>query len=362
MSLTSIFDEYTSSGTQDHINSMVVESVLNENVIVSRLMKSGKTFRGTQEKFSVRVGIDNASAARGGGFLGTDTFDTGIVNETQTLAFNPKFVYEPLNFAYTDLAPNAGKEEVYSLLGRETEYAISNLLDNVGNMLYSTNGASSKEFSGLRNLVTATGTYGGLDRSTYTVLKPGGTTAAGVDSTTTATTLVAVNAVIDALTSGSIKPTIGLTTPAIFSYLEALMPEQRLNIGGFTQVTRDGMTAKQGQLGAAVGLDAIVIKGVPIVRDEKCTAGHLFFLNEKTLGFYKMPFGRNFGWSETSMKPSIVEGQYKENIGGGQKTAISYSGLKEPTNQAASISQFVLAGEMICNDPRRQGGLTALAS
>ena len=361
--LAGIFTEYTTTGTQDKINNTVIDSVSNENVITGRFLNNKARFRGTQEKQSIYVGNSNAIDARGGGFRGTDRFNTEIRNDTTELIWNPKFVYEPMNFAYTDLSQNTGKEEVYSILARETEYAMTRLFDNIGDMLYSTNSESSKSFSGLRHMIANTGSYGGLSRSTYTVLNPGDTSATGYDSSTTETTLTAIHNVISALTFGSIKPTVGITTPEIFDYIEALLePTKRYDIGGYAQVTRDGLKPSAGALGAATGLDAIVMKGVPIVRDDKCPAGHLFFLNEKELKFHYIPFGKMFGYTEQTMKPSVVQGNYDQNIQGGHKTGISYSGLKEPVDQAAAISQFILAGEFICRDPRKQGALTALTS
>lgn len=363
MSLTSIFTEYTTSGTQDAIMKNIVDQVLNSNVLTARILSRSKDWWGEQMKFGVRVGVDNASAAQGGGFRGTDTFNTNIQNETQQIMFNPKFVYEPINVAYSDIAPNATKGQVFNLLTRETEYSVSNFLDNIGDMLYGSADESSKNFSGLGHMIASTGSYGGLSRTTYTVLKPGDTSASGLDSTTTTLTLAAMRTVTNALTSGAIKPTMIVTTPEIFGYFEALvLPMQQMNVGGYAQVTRDGLVRSQGALGGAVGFDALMFDGIPVVRDEKCPDQKMYFLNENYLDFYKMPFGTMNNWSTISLNSSVVDGQYKENMEGGHKSGFSWSGWKEPTNQAAANSQMVLAGEFINSNPRRQGGFTAITA
>lgn len=366
MATAQIFDAYVTNVTQDYILPKITDSVLDSNVLTSKLLSTPKgIFRGEQFKVPVRVGISNASAAQGGGFRGTDTFVTTRQDETAQLAFNQKFVYEPYNLILTDLAANMGQEQVIDIVAQQAEYAMSNLMDNIGTMFYSTNSDSSKGFTGLRHIVSATTTYGGLNRSsTYTVLKPGNTSAAGVDTATTALTLAAMRTLSNALDSGAVKTDLIVTTPTIFGLLEDLLtPMQQFNIGGYAQVTRDGLSKDKGSLGAAVGFDALMWNGVPIVRDEKCPSGHMFFLNTKYLGFYNVKgFGSVNNWKQISFRPNIVVGQYDENVGAGHEIGLAWSGFKEPTNQAAVTSQIVLAGELITTNPRRQGGFTALAT
>ena len=84
------------------------------------------------------------------------------------------------------------------------------------------------------------------------------------------------------------KPNIIVTTPAIFGYYEALLqPMQRMDMGGYAQVTRDGLAPSKGALGGATGFDALMYDGIPVVRDEKCTAAAMYFLNTKYLDFYR---------------------------------------------------------------------------
>jgi len=365
MATTSIFTEYVSNATQDYIMPKVIDSVLDSNVLTAKLLANPKKFRGFQHKSNIRVGISNASAAQGGGFRGTDTFVTNIQDETKQLQWNPKYVYEPLNFVGTDLSLNKGEEEILSIVAQQTEYSFSNLLDNIGTMFYGSADESGKNFSGLGHIISSTGSYGGLSRTTYTVLKPGDTSGGGLDTSTTTLTLAAMRSVSNALTSGAVKPNIIATTPEIFGYFEALLqPMQRMDIGGYAQVTRDGLAPNQGALGGATGFDAIMFDGMPVVRDEKCTANAMYFLNLDYLGFHKIDgfMDRIGNWKQVALRPNVVEGQYDKNMEQGFKTGFFWSGFKEPTNQAAVNSQIVLAGELICTNPKRQGGFTAITA
>ena len=134
--MASIFDSYVTDVTQDFIMPKLADLVLDNNVLLSRLIGKAEMWRGEQLKANIRVGSSNASAALGGSFRGTDTFNTQRQDETKQMAFNPKYVYEPVNLVHTDLTTNTGKEQVTSIIKRDTEYAFSNLLDNIGSMLY----------------------------------------------------------------------------------------------------------------------------------------------------------------------------------------------------------------------------------
>jgi hypothetical protein len=360
--MASIFDSYVTTATQDFIMPAVYDTVLDDNVLTARLLANPETFRWEQQKTNWRVWSANAAATLWGWFRWTDTFNTQRQDETIQGAFNPKYVYEPINLIHTDLSMNKGKEEVIDIVKRETEYGLSNLMDNVWSMFYSNATDSSKNFSGLQHIVSTSGSYWGQAKATYTVLKSWGTWAAWLDSSTTALTLASMRTVSNAVTSGSDKSTLISTTPAIFGFYEALLqPMQRMDIWGYNKVTRDGLS-KWG-LGGETWFDALAYDGIPLVRDEKCTDDYMYFLNEKWLKFYQVSgFWDVAGWTWINFRPDVVQGQYSINAMPGHKTWLSWSGWKEPTNQAAVTSQAVLAWELITTMPQRQGWFSAITS
>lgn len=367
--MASIFDSYVTTATQDYILPMVTDSVLDWNVLASKLMwLNAWKFRWEQHKVNYRVWSSNAAATLWGWFRGTDTFSTQRQDETVQWAFNPKYVYEPINLVYTDLSLNKWKEEVLSIVKRDTEYAMSNLMDNIGTMFYSTNSDSSKWFTWLRNIIAESGTYGWLSRTTYTAINPGKTGQSGktngIDSATTALTLASMRTVWNALTSWAARPDLAMTTPAIFWFYEALLqPMQRMNLWGYAQVTKDWMAQNQASLWGATWFDALMYDGTAIVRDDKCNDDHLYVLNTKWLWFNKIDnFWDLWGWSSINFTPDVVQGQYSANPWEGLASWFAWSGWKEPTNQAAVSSQVVAAWELIATDPRRQGMFTAITS
>ena len=362
--MASLYDSYVTTATQDLILPTIYDSVLWSNVLCARLLSKPKLWRWEQMKVNFRVWASNASAAKGWGFRGTDTFDTSRQDETVQWAANPKFIYEPFNIVYTDLATNAWPEQVIDIVKRDSEYALSNLMDNVWTMIYSTNSESSKWFTGLRNIIAATWSYIWLDRSTYTVLKPWGTSVAWIDSSTTTLTLASMRSVSNAVTSWWIKPTIIVTTKSIFWFYEKLLtPMQQMNIWWYAQVTKDWLAQSKMWLWWAAWFDALMWDWIPVVRDEKCTANYMYFLNENYLDFYELSwFGAQWNYKTISLKPDIVQGQYDQNAMPWHKIWLTWTWFKEPTNQAAASSQIFLSWELVCTQPKYQWVMSAITA
>ncbi|KKN56843.1 hypothetical protein LCGC14_0568250 [marine sediment metagenome] len=337
------FDEVVKTTTQDEIVPTVVDSILNSNVLTMRLLGNPKPWVGELMKFNVKVSKSTA----GGSFDGFDTFSTTRTNNRVQMQFNVKGFYQSVVLSNMERAVNNTAAKVLDLLGLEMESAKDDMIDGIGTTFYSDGtGNGSKDFTGLAAAVddgSVAATYGGLNRSvTYTTLQSSVTTGIGN------LTLAAMATSFDAATVGSDKPTIIVTTEAVWSFYEQLLqPTVRAgyDAGGFAQVTKTGTAQNRGALKGEIGFDALWYRGVPMVKDEKCTAGYMYFLNENYLGWYNLPHPDNKMQSGSSM----IEGYYAEE---GPKP-ISWTGLKDPINQDAVIGQFILYGELVNRNPNR---------
>jgi hypothetical protein len=363
--MSALFSENVNSATQNFIMPTVYDQKLDSNVLVGMLLSPNKKKKFRGKTFDVPLSL-TGSKSRGAGFRGTDTFKTDVEDYFKNMSFNPKWYYEPYNIIGTDIAINQlnSEEEAFDLVQGLTEEAMSGLMDALGDHFYGSADESSKDFSGLQHIVSATGSIGGLSRTTYPVLKPGGSAGAGLDSSTTTLTLAAMRAVVDGLTSGSIKPNFAIGSEALYAIYEALIPvTNQLNVNSLPQVTRDGLRLNQTSLTGTAGFNALSFDGIPLVRDEKATADSLYFLNMNYLDFHAMDKPLTLpGWSNVQFNPSLIQGQYSENIMPGHKTPLMWSGFKEPTNQATEISQIVIGGELVSKFPKYQGGFTAITA
>ena len=148
------------------------------------------------------------------------------------------------------------------------------------------------------------------------------------------------------ISSGSVKPTVGVCEEAIFSYYEQLLnPQER--------IAKDVPMMKGGMTGGT-GFTGLFFKGFPILADEKATSGVLYFLNEDFLDWYALPVAMT---EPIKYKSSDIDGNDYSNVKG---LGFSWSGWIKPANQATVVGHVYLGGELIPNNFKRHGKLTGI--
>lgn len=328
--------------TKDKYLPKAVDTMLNSNVIAQRFIRAAKKWSG--KKITGAAIID--ATARGGSFFGYDTLNTNAADTRTMFEFTPSFIYEPVNVSLTELSGNQAsqEEQVLDLAKLSIQEAANRMADNIGTMFYSDGtGNSSKDFLGLAAAVddgNSVATYGNLSRSTYTSWASTVTASGGTIS------LAKLSTLNNAIASGEQKPTLYVTTEAVFNFLEQLMqPQERI----YKEISNTkGLTG-------STGFTVLYHRGVPIVTDEKCTSGVLFALNEDFLDFYALPVAM----TEPVKYTNQIEGNdYSSSTPTG--LGFSWSGWIKPTNQAALIGHIYLGGQLVCRNPKRQGKLTGI--
>ena len=116
---------------------------------------------------------------------------------------------------------------------------------------------------------------GGQSRATYSTLQSTVTSAGGNLA------LSEVSTLISNVQSGSIKPSLGLCSEAVWNFIEQLIAPQE-------RIVKDEPSIRRGVLGGS-GFTALFYRGIPIVADEKATAQTLFMINEDFLEFHALP-------------------------------------------------------------------------
>ena len=111
----------------------------------------------------------------------------------------------------------------------------------------------------------------------------------------------------------------------------------------------------------ASGFTALSYRGMPIIKDDACTSGNLFFLNERYLT-----------WRGRTVVPSKYRGQIsKVNLGTpstieGVAAAPSNEhgwfsqDLQMMPNQAGMIGRYYVIGQLVSGQFRRHGRLTGI--
>ena len=209
-------------------------------------------------------------------------------------------------------AKNNGEQEIINLLEAKIMQAEESMREGFNTMFYADGtGNSGKDWNGLGNIVEASGTVGGINRAT-----------AGneywrsyEDNNNDPLTLAQMATAYNSVSVGNDHPDMVLTTQTLFEKYEALLqPQLRYT---------DTKTAD-------AGFQNLLFKAAPVVYDEHCTAGVVYFLNSK----YLTLVGHSGKW-------------------------FAQTDFVRPENLDARYALIMCYGNLTCRNAAKQGKLTA---
>lgn len=310
-SLTSITREKILPGIED--------SISRDNALFGRLFGKAERLDGGR---TIDQNVRYAISTQGGFYSGLDELHTGK-DETRTRAiFNWRQLEQAITFSNIDIAKNGGSASVLKLLAEDMEDARISIKDKLGTSMY-----TAQTGDAIDSLVNATDdgtladTYGNINRDTYTWWQ------GQYNATGGALSLSMLATEFDLCTNGSIVPTLMITDKTTWSAYEALLQPQvriQLSAGGYPKI--DG------------GFNSMLFRGTPLIVDEYCTSGYMYFLNEKGIKVYTLRHPKH---------PT-------------DKMGFTVTDLKEPTNQDGQIGHILWWGNMICTNPRYQGVIRSI--
>jgi len=345
------FGNRITTTTNQHIVPAVVDTILNSNVLAGRILRAAKKWNGETMKFPVKY----QKGVAGSSFAGFDTLPTTASDTRVNLSYTPKFYAVNIALPLDELSVNMTEEKVLDLAAIEMKSRAQDMADDLGTMFYADGtGNSSKDFLGLGAIVddgSSVSTIGGLSRTTYPTL------ASTVTASSGTLTLAKMSTLYNNVTSGTQQPTIGITTKAVFSLYEQLLQPQERVAKTVDVIKSRGAISKEGTgFVGGTGYTGLFFKGFPIVADEKCTSGVMFFLNEDYLDFYALPMANT---EPVKYKSVDLQGNdYPAVMGLG----FSWSGWVKPVNSASLNSFMYLGGEFVTTNPKRHGKLTGITS
>jgi hypothetical protein len=273
--------------------------------------------------------------------------------------------YQSIVIPGIEAAINGNTEsQVIKLLTAKMDEAKISMADAIGSELYGF--GLGKAFDGLGNIIddgTNTPAIGGLSRTTYPFLKADVTAVQNGVLTLSYLSSEFDNA--SAASSTSESPTLGLTTKAIWTFVEGLMQPmlsakyESTAVKGYDRVdgkTPMGTSVPMGstELSGAGGFISLSWRGRPMVADDKATTGTLFWVNEKYLDFatQKSPELREIGSTVEAM-----EGFYEDVP---FPSAFQFRDLMSSVNQLGQVGVVILLGNLIERQPRRNGKLIGI--
>lgn len=336
-----------------------IDGILNSNVFTSRVfMRDSKKWSGRQ----IQIPLQFAKPTSGGSFSGVGNFDTSLQDTRVRQTFEHAQFYQNVSVAGGEASLNKTDGEVLDLIKITLEESQNAMLDSLGDQLYGV--GTGDDFLGLGAIVDAgtnTSTYGTLSRTTYTMLNS--TVQAAGGGLLSFANMATVMRGAAAASSKRQRPSIIVTTETNWDLLESLFTPttqatydaiSRVNI---TTYSKPGVVMRdQDSLKGQYGFEALCWRGIPVVADEKCDSGVMFFLNEEYLNWYSLP---GVGLTSYKVNNGNVDSVYSEF----QKSyPIQWSGFDKPYNQYAQIGQFIMLGNLISGSTRRHGKLTGITT
>lgn len=316
----------------------VVDTVLNSNVLLQRMVRGGKDWNGR----TLRVPVKISKNSTGTSFRGFDTFSVAATDNRQFMEFTPSFYQITCSLPGDELSVADTENKVLDLMKLTIQSDTEDMADDLGTIFYQDGtGNMSKDPLGMAALVddgSSVSTIGGLSRSTYPTLQGVVTASSSVIS------LAKVDTLWSSVTSGAQKPTAFFTTETVFNlYGQLLRPQER--------ITKEVGLMKGMQSGT--GFDALMYNGKPILMDEKCTSGAFFAINENYMDWYALPY---FNAKPVQYKSQIEGNDYEAPVGLG----FSWSDWVIPANSASVVGHVYFGGQFITTNPKRQGKLTGV--
>lgn len=299
----------------------IADNVSKNNALLARMKQRGKirTFSGGRLIYEEISFAQNGNA---GFYSGYDILPTNAQDVISAAQFDIKQAACPIVISGLEELQNAGPEAMIDLLTSRIDVAEATMQNLIAGSLYSDGtGYGGKEIVGLNAavpLANTTGTYGGIDRASWTFWQN------KIKDSADATTLLAdMNDLWSRLIRGMERPDLIVVDSVVWlAYLALVQDKQR-----FT--TMDGSGGTPG-----FGFPSVKFMDADMVLDGGiggfCPAGTGFFLNTKYLHF-RPHARRNF----VSLSPN----------------------KRYSINQDAEVQIMAWAGNMTCSGTQFQGRL-----
>jgi hypothetical protein len=258
MALT--YDQITAI-TEKKFIPKLVDNIFNSNALLKKLKAKEKPQSGGDK---VLVPLAYAQTSASGWYQGSETLDTTDNEQITSAEFDWKQLYANISVTRRDELRNMGDAGIINFVKSKVEIAEKTIRDKLSTALYNV-GTDAKQIQGLRLMLSASNTYGGINQGTYSWWQ------AQVDSTTTTLTLSAMQSMYGDCGEGTDYPDMIIGDQDMFDRYHALLtPQQRF---------ADEETAKG-------GFKSLMFNGAPVVVDASAPAGDMMFLNMDFLDLY----------------------------------------------------------------------------
>jgi len=305
--------ELTYNELDAHVRDKYIPVLMDEfyysTPLMAQLMNKNKVIYDSGQKIDIPVLYGDLP---NGWYEGLDTFDISMVETTTLAKFDWKQLYVDVTLDGTTELKIEGDEKILSIIETKMENASKTFSRAFSQALYADQGA--KAILPLTDAIATTGTYGEIDKATYSWWQ------GNVNTTGGAFDMDMLQGIYGDCCDGAVQPDLIVTTQDIYDKIWLrCQPQQRGNLDNTPGL-------------ANIGFSGIKFNAATIVVDSYCNAGYIYVLNTN---FWKL----------------IVH----------KKRNMYWTDKKFPLNQDAWVRQLLWAGALACSAPRWQGYISSVS-
>jgi len=311
----------------------LADNLTNNNALLRKLRERGnvRPFSGGNVIFEeIMYNDPNTNSANS--YSGYEAISIAPDSPISAAQFSIVQYADSVTMSGLEMLQNSGKEQIIDLLEGRMKVSEARLLNRIASDIYlDGTGNGGKNITGLAAAVPdvpTTGTYGGIDRSTWTfwrTSKYSGTTDGGA-AVSSANIVNYMTALSLKLVRGPDKPDLYVADGTYFGYyVNALQAIQRVQSEG--DGTAGAGFASLKFYGGGISADVVMDGGI----GSNATASHMWALNTKYI-FFRPHKDRNF---------------------------VPIGGERQAVNQDAIVKLYGWAGNLTCSGSQFQGVLIA---
>ena len=148
--------------TQNAILPKMYDNLFDSTPLLSKIMASG-SYKSQNGGTQIELPLSYASGT-GGWYQGADTLSTDDVDQITAAKYEWASLYAAITILKEDELKNSGNSQILSLVASKSQIAQKTLKDDLSTGLFS-DGSNAKEIVGLRDIVAADQTVGGISQT-----------------------------------------------------------------------------------------------------------------------------------------------------------------------------------------------------
>lgn len=303
------------STTLKNYRSTLVDQIHNSNAVFFMLKSKGAI---KEESGGERIvqPIMYGTNTTAGSYSGYDSLDTTPQEGIDAAEFNWKQYSASITISGEEMRKNGGsKTKIIDILDSRTKQARLGLQQQLVEGIFSDGtGNGGKNLTGLVAMVASTGTYGGITSTGNTWWQ------SYVNALNGALTIAAMRTGFNTPSlGGKDHPNIIVTTQTLYEKYEGLL----------TATVQMNPSSTDSKKLADGGFQTLEFKGVPVVWDENCNSGVVYFLNTEHM---KLVVHSDANFATTD--------------------------FVKPENQDAKVAQILFMGNLTCDRRKSFGKIT----